>query len=120
MATMFTLIVTLVFILILGTTTLQNLIAQTQIQCGIQIGGIIHTKLDQQQYCIGSADGQKAANNNFQHHATFNDSPPHSEDLNHTAAYNKGYKNSYNDEEYLHERLNLCHMPTFRTIAYDL
>ncbi len=98
MATMFTLIVTLVFILILGTTTLQNLIAQTQIQCGIQIGGIIHTKLDQQQYCIGSADGQKAANNNFQHHATFNDSPPHSQDLNHTAAYNEGYKNSYNDE----------------------
>jgi len=98
MATMFTLIVTLVLILILGTTTLQNLIARTQIQCGIQIGGIIHTKLDQQQYCIGSADGQKAANNNFQHHATFNDSPPHSQDLNHTAAYNEGYKNSYNDE----------------------
>ena len=98
MATMFTLIVTLDLILFLGTTTLQNSIAQTQIQCGIQIGGIIHTKLDQQQYCIGSADGQKAANNNFRQHATFNDSPPQSQDLNHTAAYNEGYKNSYNDE----------------------
>src|SRR5438094_9229525 len=98
MATMFTLIVTLVFILILGTTTLQNLIAQTQIQCGIQLGGIIHTKLDQQQYCIGSNDGQKAANNTFQQHAPFNDSPPQSQDLNHTAAFNEGYKNSYNDE----------------------
>jgi hypothetical protein len=98
MAILSALIMTLVFILILGTTILQNSIAQTQIPCGIQIGGIIHTKLDQQQYCIGSTYGQKAANNNFQHHATFNDSPPQSQDLNHTAAYNEGYKNSYNDE----------------------
>ena len=90
--------VSLVFIIIFGTTILQNSIAQSQISCGIQIGGIIHTHSDQQQYCIGSADGQKAANNNFQQHAQFNDSPPQSQDLNHTAAYNEGYKNSYNDE----------------------
>jgi hypothetical protein len=38
------------------------------------------------------------ANNNFQHHGTFNDSPPQSQDLNHTAAYNEGFKISYNDE----------------------
>ncbi|HYT01621.1 MAG TPA: hypothetical protein VEL70_01845 [Candidatus Acidoferrum sp.] len=90
--------VSLVFIIIFGTTILQNSIAQSQISCGIQTGGIIHTHSDQQQYCIGSADGQKAANNNFQQHAQFNDSPPQSQDLNHTAAYNEGYKNSYNDE----------------------
>jgi hypothetical protein len=98
MTTIFALILTPVFILILGTTILQNSNAQSQIQCGIQPGGIIHTKLDQQQYCIGSADGQKAANDSFQHHKTFNASPPQSQDLNHTAAYNEGYKNSYNDE----------------------
>jgi hypothetical protein len=90
-------LVTLVFILIFGTTVLQNSIAQYQISCGIQIGGIIRTHSDQQQYCIGSVDGQKAANNNFQQHAQFNDSPPQSQNLNHTAAYNEGYKNSYND-----------------------
>jgi len=90
--------VSLVFIIIFGTTILQNSIAQSQISCGIQIGGIIHTHSDQQQYCIGSADGQKAANNNFQQHAQFNDSPPQTQDLNHTAAYNEGYKNSYSDE----------------------
>ena len=90
--------VSLVFIITFGTTILQNSIAQSQISCGIQTGGIIHTHSDQQQYCIGSADGQKAANNNFQQHAQFNDSPPQSQDLNHTAAYNEGYKNSYNDE----------------------
>ena len=90
--------VSLVFIIIFGTTILQNSIAQSQISCGIQTGGTIHTHSDQQQYCIGSADGQKAANNNFQQHAQFNDSPPQSQDLNHTAAYNEGYKNSYNDE----------------------
>jgi hypothetical protein len=91
-------LVPLVFILIFGTTILQNSIAQTQISCGIQIGGIIHTQSDQQKYCIGSADGQKTATSSFQHHAKFNDSPPHAQDLNHTAAYNEGYKNSYNDE----------------------
>ena len=91
-------LVSLVFIIIFGTTILQNSIAQSQISCGIQTGGIIHTHSDQQQYCIGSADGQKAANNNFQQNAQFNDSPPQSQDLNHTAAYNEGYKNSYNDE----------------------
>ena len=90
--------VSLVFIIIFGTTILQNSIAQSQISCGIQTGGIIHTHSDQQQYCIGSADGQKAANNNFQQHAQFNDSPPQTQDLNHTAAYNEGYKNSYSDE----------------------
>jgi hypothetical protein len=90
-------LVTLVFILIFGTTVFQNSIAQSQISCGIQIGGIIRTHSDQQQYCVGSADGQKAANNNFQQHAQFNDSPPQSQDLNHTAAYNEGYKNSYSD-----------------------
>src|ERR1700693_4104567 len=97
MAKMFVLI-TLVFILLSGTTVLQNSIAQSQISCGIQIGGIIRTHSDQQQHCIGSADGQKAANNNFQQHALFNDSPPKRQDLNHTAAYNEGYKNSYSDE----------------------
>lgn len=97
MAKIFVLI-TLVFILLSGTTILQNSIAQSQISCGIQIGGIIRTHSDQQQYCIGSADGQKAANNNFQQHAQFNDSPPQSQDLNHTAAYNEGYKNSYSDQ----------------------
>jgi hypothetical protein len=91
-------LVPLVFILIFGTIILPNSIAQTQISCGIQIGGLIHTQSDQQKYCIGSADGQKAANSSFQHHAKFNDSPPQSQDLNHTAAYNEGYKNSYNDE----------------------
>ena len=91
-------LVSLVFIIIFGTTILQNSIAQSQISCGIQTGGIIHTHSDQQQYCIGSADGQKAANNNFQQHAQFNDSPPQTQDLNHTAAYNEGYKNSYSDE----------------------
>ena len=90
-------LVTLVFILIFGTTVFQNSIAQSQKSCGIQIGRIIRTHSDQQQYCIGSADGQKAANNNFQQHAQFNDSPPQSQDLNHTAAYNEGYKNSYSD-----------------------
>jgi len=59
MAPIFALIITLVCILILGTTLPQNLIAQTQIPCGIQIGGIIHTKLDQQQYCIGLLMGKK-------------------------------------------------------------
>ena len=54
-------LVTLVFILIFGTTVLQNSIAQNQISCGIQIGGIIRTHSDQQQYCIGSADGQKSS-----------------------------------------------------------
>ena len=91
-------LVPLVFILIFGTIILPNSIAQTQISCGIQIGGLIHTQSNQQKYCIGSADGQKAANSSFQHHAKFNDSPPQSQDLNHTAAYNEGYKNSYNDE----------------------
>ena len=85
----------LVFILIFGTTILQNSIAQPEVSCGIQIGGIIHTQSDQQQYCIGSADG-KATNNNFQQHAQFNDSPQ-SQNLNHTGAYNEGYKNSDND-----------------------
>jgi len=75
MAKIFVLI-TLVFILLSGVTIVQNSIAQSQISCGIQIGGIIRTHSDQQQYCIGSADGQKAANNNFQQHAQFNDSPP--------------------------------------------
>ena len=98
MDTIFALTISLVFTLILGTTILRNSNAQSQIQCGIQLGGIIHTKLDQQQYCRGSNDGQKAANNTFQHHAPFNDSPPQSQDLNHTSAYNEGYKNSYNDE----------------------
>jgi hypothetical protein len=64
MDTIFALIITLVFNLILGITILQNSNAQSQIQCGIQLGGIIHTKLDQQQYCIGSNDGEKAASNN--------------------------------------------------------
>ena len=41
--------------------------------------------------------GKKRANNNFQQHAQFNDSPPQSQNLNHTAAYNEGYKNHYND-----------------------
>ena len=91
-------LVPLVFILIFGTIILPNSIAQTQISCGIQIGGLIHTQSDQQKYCIGSADGQKAANSSFQHHAKFNDSPPQSQDVNHTAAYNEGYKNSYIDE----------------------
>jgi hypothetical protein len=91
-------LVTLVFILLIGTTNLQNSIAQSQISCGIQMGGIISTHSDQQQYCIGSADGQKAANSSFQHHTNFNDFPPQAQDLNHTAAYNEGYKNSYNDE----------------------
>jgi hypothetical protein len=91
-------LVYLVFILMFTTTILQNSIAQSQISCGIQIGGIVRTHSDQQQYCIGSADGQQAANNNFQHHAQFNDSPPQTQDLNHTAAYNEGYKNSYSDE----------------------
>jgi hypothetical protein len=91
-------LVYLVFILMFGTTILQNSIAQSQISCGIQIGGIVRTPSDQQQYCIGSADGQKAANNNFQQHAQFNDSPTQTQDLNHTAAYNEGYKNSYSDE----------------------
>ena len=54
-------LVTLVFILIFGTTVLQNSIAQNQISCGIQIGGIIRAHSDQQQYCIGSADGQKGS-----------------------------------------------------------
>ncbi len=58
MDTIFAFIITLVFTLILGTTILQNSNAQFQIQCGIQLGGIIHTKLDQQQYCIGSNDGE--------------------------------------------------------------
>jgi hypothetical protein len=53
-----------VFILIFGTTILPNSIAQTQISCGIQIGGLIHTHSDQQQYCIGSADGIKNTVNN--------------------------------------------------------
>jgi len=91
-------LVPLVFILIFGTIILPNSIAQTQISCGIQIGGLIHTQSDQQKYCIGSADGQKAANSSFQHRAKFNDSPPQSQDVNHTAAYNEGYKNSYIDE----------------------
>lgn len=91
-------LVSLVFVLIFGTTILQNSIAQSQISCGIQIGGIIRTHSDQQQYCIGSVDGQKAANSNFQHHTQFNDSPSQTQDLNHTAAYNEGYKNSYSDE----------------------
>ena len=60
MAKIFVLVL-LVFILIFGTTILQNSIAQPQVSCGIQTGGIIHTQSDQQQYCIGSADGQKAS-----------------------------------------------------------
>jgi hypothetical protein len=91
-------LITLVIISIFGTTIVQSSSAQTQLHCGIQIGGIIHTQLDQQQYCIGSAGGQKAANNDFQQHTKFNNSAPQSQDLNHTAAYNEGYKNSYNDE----------------------
>jgi len=48
---------------------------------------------------VGSADGQNAASKDFQQHAKFNDSPPiQSQGLNHTAAYNEGYKNSYDDE----------------------
>src|SRR5689334_15735327 len=89
----------LVSILLFGTTILQSSIAQTQASCGIQTGGIIHTQLDRQQYCVGSADGQNAASKDFQQHAKFNDSPPiQSQGLNHTAAYNEGYKNSYDDE----------------------
>jgi hypothetical protein len=78
-------LVPLVFILIFGTIILPNSIAQTQISCGIQIGGLIHTQSDQQKYCIGSADGQKAANSSFRHHAKFNDSPPQSQDLTHSS-----------------------------------
>ena len=83
-------LVPLVFILIFGTTILQNSIAQPEVSCGIQIGGIIHTQSDEQQYCIGSADGQKGANNNFQQHAQFNDSPPQSQNLNHTGSIQRG------------------------------
>ena len=99
MARIFVLI-TFISILILGTTTLQDSIAQTsKTTCGIQIGGKVHTTTDQQQYCMGSADGQKAANNNFQHHVQFNNSPPpQTQGLNHTSAYNEGYRNSYTDE----------------------
>jgi hypothetical protein len=71
------------FILIFGLTILQKSIAQTKISCGIQLGGIVITQSDQQQYCLGSTDGQKVADSNFQHHAKFNGFPlPQSQDLN--------------------------------------
>jgi hypothetical protein len=94
-------LVTLIPILILGTTFVQNSIAQNQTKstCGIRLGGIIRTLSDQQQYCLGSADGQNAANGNFQKHGNFNSTPPpQTQGLNHTAAYDEGYKNSYSDE----------------------
>jgi hypothetical protein len=93
-------LVTFISILVLGTTTFQNSIAQnSKTTCCVQTGGIVRTQADQQQYCAGSADGQKAANDNFQRHAQFNNSPPpQTQGLNHTAAYNEGYKNSYTDE----------------------
>ncbi len=95
------LLVTLISTLILGATFAQKSIAQNQTKstCGIRLGGMIRTLSDQQQYCSGSADGQKAANDNFQKHGSFNSSPPpQSQGLNHTAAYDEGYKNSYSDE----------------------
>lgn len=71
---------------------------QSKATCGIQIGGIIRTQADQQAYCLGSADGQKAANSDFQNHAKFNEiPPPQSQGVNHTGAYDEGYKNSYSD-----------------------
>ena len=87
--------------LILGTTFIQNSIAQNQTKstCGIRLGGMIRTLSDQQQYCLGSADGQKKANDDFQKHGNFNNSlPPQTQGLNHTEAYAEGYKNSYGDE----------------------
>lgn len=93
------LLVALVFILVIGATGLHRVMAQDQLSCGIQKGGIVQTQSDQRQYCMGSTEGQKAAAENFQHHAKFNDSPPpEAQGLNHTAAFNEGYKNSYNDE----------------------
>lgn len=77
---------------------LQNLIAQTQSICGVQLGGIIHTQSDRQQYCNGNNDGQKAAENDFHNNTKFNDSPPPSTQQLHTPAYNEGYTNSYDDE----------------------
>jgi hypothetical protein len=77
---------------------LQNLIAQTQSTCGIQLGGNIHTQSDRQQYCNGSNDGQKAADNDFHNNTKFNDSPSPSTQQLHTPAYNEGYANSYDDE----------------------
>ena len=91
----------LIPILILGTTFVQNSVAQNQTKstCGIRLGGMIRTLSDQQQYCLGSADGQKTANGDFQKHGNFNNSPPlQTQGLNHTAAYAEGYKNSYSDE----------------------
>ena len=67
------LLVALVFILVIG---VHRVMAQDQMSCGIQKGGIVQTQSDQRQYCMGSTEGQKAAAENFQHHAKFNDSPP--------------------------------------------
>ncbi len=93
------LLVALVLILVLWATGLHRGMAQNQTSCAIQKGGIIQTQSDQRQYCMGIAEGQKAAAENFQHHVKFNDSPPpESQGRNHTAAFNEGYKNSYNDE----------------------
>jgi hypothetical protein len=77
---------------------IHNLNAQTLSTCGIQLGGDIHIQSDRQQYCNGSNDGQKAADNDFRNHAKFNDSPPPSTQQLHTPAYNEGYTNSYDDE----------------------
>jgi hypothetical protein len=91
--------ITLAAIFILYATTLHSQKVQAQISCGIQLGGTIHTQEDQRQYCLGSADGQKAANKDFQQHVKFNSAPPlQAQGLNHTSAYNEGYTNSYNDE----------------------
>ena len=94
-------LVTLIPILILSATFAQNSIAQNQTKstCGIRLGGMIRTLSDLRQYCLGSTDGQKVANGNFQKHGNFDNSPPpQTQGLNHTAAYNEGYKNSYSDE----------------------
>ncbi len=93
------LLVAIVFIFVIGAIGFHKVMAQNQMSCAIQKGGIIQTQLDQRQYCLGSTEGQKAAAENFKHHANFNDSPPpEAQGLNHTAAFNEGYKNSYNDE----------------------
>jgi len=97
MAKIFALI-SFAFILIFGAGVLPYSKAQTKPACGIELGGIIRTPLDQHQFCKGSDDGQKAADNDFQHHAKFNDSPSQSAALNRTAAYNEGYAISYGDE----------------------
>jgi len=86
------------FILIFGAGLLPHSKAQAKPACGIELGGIIRTPLDQHQFCKGSDDGQKAADNDFQLHAKFNDSPSQSAALNRTAAYNEGYTIGYDDE----------------------